>query len=138
MSEALAVDDAARELGVRPGTLRRWVREGCPIVQRGRRGRGLALVVDVNAVRQWREANERDAVALELAGIVPEVLAGAVHEAWRMSEGIDKRRLAGVLSAAWYVAATSLLDHLRDGCTSVPEIVSLPEPVERLKQIARG
>lgn len=138
MTDALAIDAAARELGVRPGTLRRWVREGCPTVQRGRRGRGLALVVDVAAVRQWREASERDAVTLELAGIVPEVLAASIHDAWRMAEGLDKRRLAGVLSAAWYMAATGLLDSLRDGCKGVPEIVSLPHPVERLKKIARG
>ncbi|RZL68767.1 MAG: hypothetical protein EOP77_00135 [Variovorax sp.] len=77
-------------------------------------------------------------MTLELAGIVPEVLAASIHDAWRMAEGLDKRRLAGVLSAAWYMAATGLLDSLRDGCKGVPEIVSLPHPVERLKKIARG
>lgn len=138
MNDPMAVDDAARELGVRPGTLRRWVREGCPVVQRGRRGRGLALVVDVAAVRQWREASERDAAILEIAGAVPEVLAAGIHEAWRLSEGMDKRKAAAILAGGWYLAASGLLDHLRQRCASVPEIAALPEPIERLQKIARG
>lgn len=134
----MAVEAAARELGIRPGTLRRWVREGCPIVQRGRRGRGLALVVDVAAVRLWREASERDAAILELAGLVPEVLAAQLHEAWRLAEGMDKRRLAAVLAGGWYLAASGVLDRLRERNCAVPEIEALPEAIGRLQKIARG
>jgi len=42
---ALPVDQAAAALGVPCDTLRRWLREGCPAVTRGRRGRGPAQAV---------------------------------------------------------------------------------------------
>lgn len=54
---ALPLEQAAHELGVKPRTLQRWTREGCPVAQRGRRGRGHAALIDPDAVRQWRDAN---------------------------------------------------------------------------------
>jgi hypothetical protein len=51
----LPVPRAARELGVSPATLRRWIREdGAPCVALGSVGRNCGSTVDVNAVRLWR------------------------------------------------------------------------------------
>jgi hypothetical protein len=134
---ALAVTEAASALGVRPGTLMRWVREGAPVVQRGRRGRGCALLVDPAAVRRWRGADARDALVLELAQVVPEILAAATEEALRSTEGPHKRALAGCMAAGWYLGSSAVLDHLRAIVATVPEVTApLPEPIERLRKIA--
>lgn len=139
MSHPMPLADAAQVLGVRPGTLARWVREGCPVVQRGRRGRGCALLVSVDQVQAWRGADAADALAMELAAAAPELLANSMLQALQQAEGIDKRKLANVLCGAWYVAACSLLDNLRARCPSVPEINGpLPEPVERLRKIGKS
>ena len=136
---ALPVTEAARELGIRPGTLRRWVAEGCPIVQRGRRGRGCALLVDVDAVRRWRGADQRDALILSLAQALPGVLAGTAEEASRLTEGPHKHAVAGALAGAWYLGASAVLDCLRAHCPAVPEVKRpLPETIERLQKIAKS
>ena len=136
---ALPVNQAAAALGVPCGTLRRWLREGCPAVTRGRRGRGHAALVDPAQVLQWREAGERDRIYLELAGAVPAVLARATCESARRAEGIDKRRLAGVLAAAWYLNTAAVLDHLRESCPAVPDVDkdAFPDEIEQLRKISR-
>src|SRR5690554_4975468 len=77
---AAPVHEAAQALGVRPGTLRRWLRDGCPVARRGGRGRGRATLVDVCEVARWRDARERspcEAVLIGLAADVPEIVADA-------------------------------------------------------------
>lgn len=134
----LTLPEAAHHLGIPIGTLRRWVREGCPVVLRGHRGRGHACMVDVEAVRQWRESSQPDALLLEIASALPEVLARAMEKAWKLSEGADKRRLAGVLAGSWYVAASEVLDYLRDKHPAIPDVgPALPDQIERLRKIAR-
>lgn len=130
----LTVDAAARELGVSVVTLRRWLARGAPH-RPGRRGRGHAALVDVGAVRAWRQANDRDTALLELAQAVPGVLARATAEAFRQIEGPDKRRMAGVLAGLWYVLTTAMLDRLSP---AVPELAHEPPEIERLREIARS
>jgi transposase-like protein len=132
----LPLADAARALGERPGTLRRWVREGCPVVRRGHRGRGSATLVDPSEVQTWRQANTTDAVVLEIAAGLLNVTAIATDNALKKIEGIDKRRMGGILAAVWYETTTATLDYLRTKCTAVPEIEQLPRPIERLREIA--
>ena len=79
-----------------------------------------------------------DRVRLEVAAAIPGLLADAAVEAWRLADGIDKRRLAGVIAGGWYLSANILLDYLRDQCSDVPELAALPEQVERLRKIAAG
>lgn len=137
---ALPVTEAASELGVKPGTLRRWVAEGCPIVQRGRRGRGCALLIDPDAVRRWRGADQRDALILEIAQALPEVLAGAADGLFKLIEGDPaKRRMAGLLAAGWEVGASAVLDRLREHCPSVPGLADQhPDAIQRLQKIAKS
>ena len=136
--ECLPVPAAAHRLGVKPGTLRRWIRRGCPTVSPGRKGRGHACLVNLSDVQQWLKADQSDALLLELASALPEVMATASAEAWRQIEGSDKRRLAGILAATWYVLSCAVLDHLRAKCPEIPEVApTLPEPIERLRKIAQ-
>ncbi len=134
----MTIDAAAQALGVRSGTVRRWVREGCPTVCPGRRGRGHALLVDVEAVRTWRGADVGDALVLELAAALPEVLAGAAAEAHRLTDGPCKTAAAGVLAGAWYLSVSAALDLLRQRCASVGEVRSLPEQIQRLQKIGKS
>lgn len=136
-ANGLPVDKAAAVLGIPKGTLRRWLRQGCPVVVHGRRGRGQAALVDPQEVLQWRQAGEQQRIYLELAGAVPLVLARATCDSVRMTQGIDKRRLAGVQAATWYVATNAVLDHLRERCPSVPELAEVPDEIEQLRKIAR-
>lgn len=131
------LDRAAAELGVPTGTLRRWVRQGCPVVHRGHRGRGHAALVDPAQVLQWRQAGARQQVYLELASAVPTVIAHAACDSMRLANGIDKKRLAGVQAATWYVATNAVLDHLRERCPAVPELAVVPDEIEQLRKIAR-
>ncbi|CAD0328112.1 hypothetical protein CFBP7900_17650 [Xanthomonas hortorum pv. carotae] len=131
------LDRAAATLGVPTGTLRRWVRQGCPVVQRGQRGRGNAALVDPEQVLEWRQAGERQQIYLELASAVPAVIAHAACDSLRQANGIDKKRLAGVQAATWYVATNAVLDHLRERCPAVPELAIVPDEIEQLRKIAR-
>jgi hypothetical protein len=129
--------DAARELGVPPGTMRRWIRRGCPVAARGRRGRGHALLLDPDAVRAWRESSSADAVVLEIASAVPHLLADAAAESFQLVNGMDKRVAAAILTGGWYVAAHKVLDYLRKLNVAVPDLAAIPEQIERLRKIAQ-
>ena len=127
---ALPVAAAAAELGVSERQLRRWLRDGAPQARRGGRGRGRAALVDPAAIDAWRRQGEAEAALRALAGEVPELVASAVFEAHRMTEGPHKRALAGALSAAWYLATLALLERLG----AAGELVE-PEKIIRLRQI---
>lgn len=73
MSGPVPVPAAARELRVSEITLRRWVRDGAPVVLRGGRGRGNATLICPDAVRAWRDGG--------VVGLSPEDIAGAVADA---------------------------------------------------------
>lgn len=137
---ALPIAEAARVLGVPPGTLRRWCREKrFPVAQVGRRGRGCALLVDPDVVRNWRGADEHDALILELAQGIPEMVAVATEKAFNSIQNEPaKRRMAGPFTVGWFECCTAVLDSLRERCASVPEVRAIPEAIKRLQKIAKG
>lgn len=135
---ALPIAEAARVLGVPPGTLRRWCREGCPHVP-GRRGRGCALLVDPDVVRRWQGADVSDALILELAQVIPEMVAVATEKAFNSIQNEPaKRRMAGYFAVVWFEGCTAVHDTLREHCASVPEVRSFPEAIKRLQKIAKS
>lgn len=136
---AVPIDEAAQELGVSVATLRRWIQRGCPVASRGRRGRGLATMIDPGEVRAWRRAGEREATLMALASSLPDVLAKAVEEAHRQVQGLDKRRLAGTLAGTWFIATAAILEHLHEHCPAIaPDPRAVPDKIERLRKIAAG
>lgn len=114
----LPIDKAAAELHVSVPTLRRWLRAGCPQSQRGRRGRGHAALIEVQAVRDWRDgskaAGDAGRVLAELAAVAPEIAVevciqtlgqysirtstGAEHRLLRLAVGDAGRRFADALT----------------------------------------
>lgn len=133
----LPIAAAAEELGISPSTLRRWITSsGAPVVRRGRQGRGNATLVDIEAMRIWREGGEA-AICLELAAAVPDLIAAAMDEALRLSDGPHKIALAGALAGGWYLAATAVVDYLRERCGAVGELTAIPSEIQRLRKIAK-
>jgi hypothetical protein len=100
------ITDAATACGVNVKTVRRWLREGAPQVQPGRRGRGGQALLDPSAIEAWRAARNGtggSTAALEvLAADAPEILA---REVWRTFQFVEhdltghaRRTLAGALA----------------------------------------
>jgi hypothetical protein len=137
MPNALPLRDAAAALGVGQATLRRWLRAGAPQARRGARGRGRAALVDPAAVAAWHRASGTQDALRAIAGEVPGLLADAVDDYFRGVVGPHKRPCAGELAGAWYVVTVAVLDRIRRECPDVPEVEAVPEPIERLRKIAR-
>ncbi len=135
--QVLTLAAAAAQLRVTRGTLRRWLRNGCPTVARGGRGRGHRTLIDVQHVQAWRALDGRAALVLSLAEQLPHVLAEAALQAFQQIEGSDKRRAAGLVAATWYMLASAALDCLREHAPAVREINALPAQIELLQKIAR-
>lgn len=136
---ALPIGEAARALGVSPSTLHRWITNGAPVARRGRRGRGCRTLIDPEAVRAWRQAQDADHTPIEaalraLAGRVPELLADAAATAHRSAP--DKRNSAWALCASWQLAVGMILDDIRASGVDVSDPVAVPEGIERLRKIA--
>lgn len=121
-------------LRVKPGTLRRWCRQGMPH-QPGRRGRGHALLVRVADVRAWRQG---DADALRLAQLLPARIAAKIASQFDALDYPNRAKDARIWTVAWFCAASAALDALRELDSRVPEISALPPEIERLKKIAEN
>ena len=114
---ALPVAQAARVLGLPVGTVRRFVREGCPAI-RGRRGRGCATLVDPEHVRAWAGEPQRDrlpAFAADVPGIVADGTAAAFAAfSPQTRSGAEHRRLRDALRLAGDLIARELLARIHD------------------------
>lgn len=127
--------EAARALGITLARLRHWIGAGAPVAYQGN-GRGNRTLVCVDDIRKWRAADAEHRLLTKLAGQIPQVLADAIAESYAAAEGLNQQALARVLTATWYVAATRTLEALRERAPEIPEIVSLPDPITRLRTIA--
>lgn len=134
---ALPLPAAATELGISVPTLRRWVRAGAPVVQRGRRGRGANTLVNPDDIAAWRGlSTPTDTTALQVFGAqLPQLVATAVAAAYREVEGPHKHLAAGVLAGAWYVVTTQLLDRLRDDVPELSDPQALPPEIDQLRDV---
>ncbi len=94
-------------------------------------------MLDPVAVESWHRAQGGEDALTSFAGRVPELLADAVAETFRLATGPYKRQAAGVLAGGWYLSAVRLLDALREAGADVSELSELPEQVAYLRKIAR-
>jgi hypothetical protein len=133
---AVTIRDAARALGVSAPTVRRWLRDGAPVLRRGGRGRGRVALLDVDALAAWRRMRDggtaHDALVV-LAAEIPELVADAMHEAFVLVDGPHKRACAGALAGAGYLAIVALLDRMRRDDQRVPEVTTLPAKIDQLR-----
>lgn len=128
---------AAAALNIGQSTLRRWAKQGAPIMRAARRGRGCPALYDVAAVRHWRQAiDAADARLLRIATELPDLIATAIDAEFRDCDRNNKRAVAGTMAACWYIATATALDRLRVDCADVRELGSVPAPIKRLQIIA--
>lgn len=130
---ARPVPEAARELGISPPTLKRWIRAGAPVARRGRRGRGCRTLVDPEAVDAWRRAQGGEDALRALAGRLPEIVGDAMAEAHRLAP--DKRGAAWAAVAGWQLSVAAVFDHLRARGVELAD-PAIPEKIDRLRKIA--
>ena len=128
------LSDAAISLGVSQAVLRRWLRDGAPVAVPGRKGRGCAMLLNVEDLAAWRDAQTANAQLMRLAGEVSEIVADAIYEVFLQAEGSHKRTLAGSLAACWYLVTTALHDRIRKS-VPVAEIQIIPAKIAQLRVI---
>ena len=123
--EALPLAAAARQLGKSPGTLRRWIRSGCPALAGGR-GHGKGSRVDLAAVRAWRDrkAPSSDAQLRDLAAVMLDFYRRGMEPdaPGQRVLGISNPKAAAFLCFLWQYAARRLKAEL-----TAPEIELLAE-----------
>lgn len=134
----IPITEAAEQLKIQPGTLRRFCREGMPH-RPGGRGRGKACMVDLHVCREWISAPPDTRFVLTLATDAQNLLAASIWKSWEQATKLNRRREAGVFAAIWYQVAADLLDHLRTLNHETPDIAKpYPPEIEALLKIARG
>ncbi|NPU91914.1 MAG: hypothetical protein HPY82_08370 [Gammaproteobacteria bacterium] len=134
----VSIEAAAEILQERPGTLRRYCKQGMPH-QPGGRGRGKACLVDLQVCREWISAPPDTRFVLALADDIQRTLAASIWKSWEQATKLNRRREAGVFAAIWYQCTGDVLDHLRMLNRETPD-VSEPYPPEitELLKIACG
>lgn len=140
MSKPVTVPEAARQIGKDVSTLRRWMRQGCPVVDYQGRGRGNRTLVDVDAILAWRQRHERHTDLSELADKIPDLIAGCVIDAFAYAESLgylpkDRSGCAFALSFAWKFSAQLVLDELREMDPDVGELDTVPDILTHLVKL---
>jgi hypothetical protein len=129
VSKPVSLAAAALELGMSVRNLHRELAAGAPVVRQGKPGRGRSTLVSVEAIAAWRRlrsASQATDVLQVFAAEIPELLAGAMYDAFIAIEGPHKRPCADVLAGAWFRASNALLNRLREKSPAVP--FDLPQP----------
>jgi hypothetical protein len=131
VAEPVRIAQAARELQVRPGTVRSWLRRGAPCAEPGGHGPGRSARVDIDALRAWRGRSTDDAplVAVDASALARGLLATLrAGEGRRL--GLTTRQTAALLAATYW--------HLHREATSHPPAEPWPEQIVMLVTIATG
>jgi hypothetical protein len=100
-------------------------------------GRGGHALLDVDAIAAWRRQQDAKDALTVLAAELPELVAEAMSESFRLVDGAHKRASADLLTGAWYVVTTKLLEHIGEKAP-VRGIEGLPETIKNLRRIAEG
>jgi hypothetical protein len=145
----VGVQEAADALQVSSKTVRRWIEHGAPVASPGHRGGGGATLLDLAALRAWRDRQQlrravpdpstgADPVALRiLSAELPHVIEEIMWMQFVESDGPHKGRLAGELAAAGVRLLWTLQDRIARELGEEPE-TTVPEKLRRLRLISRA
>lgn len=139
------LEETARFFDVSVPTLRAWIADGCPVVERG--GNGVAYKLDLMQVAQWKKARDDDAareaaeklardqqLKLELLG--PDTLArddeaglSKAEQAAALAAEVSRTRLAQlrrelVPADEAKLKVTEAFGHLRDRLRAMPDQIA--------------
>ena len=101
IEKTVSLVQAAAVLGVHRNTLAGWVDQGCPVVKRADRSRGIEWEISIPAVVDWR-----------IQKAVTDALASYHGESGRMSRDEADRRRAVAQAITAEVAADEALDRV--------------------------
>ena len=133
----LPFDQTCTALEVSSSTLKRMVKDGAPQARKGRAGRGGGALFDLDAIRAWQRTEKMEDALRVFAAELPELVAAACEDAFKLVDGAHKRPSADLLAGVWYCVTFDLLEHIGKH-VPVGGIKTVPEPIKRLRQIARG
>jgi hypothetical protein len=136
-SRLVKFGEACQLLEVSESKLKRMLKAGAPQAQKGRAGRGGGALFDVEALRAWQRQGQMEDALRVFAAELPDLVASACEEAFKLVEGPHKKASADLLAGTWYVITFDLLQHIGK-VVPVGGIRTEPEPIKRLRQIARG
>ncbi|MEO1265938.1 MAG: terminase small subunit [Pseudomonadota bacterium] len=93
MSEHVNKSGLAEHFGVELPTVDAWLRRGCPVVEKG--GRGKPYIFDVEAVAEWREDRDRSRSSLDSDEMpTPEAWDGVDPSQWDIDEAQRRKEIA--------------------------------------------
>jgi hypothetical protein len=101
-AQPVELPKAADVLGVKPDTVRAWLRRGAPCVEPGSNGPGKSAKVDVEALRRWRGRSADDAPLVTVDGAaVARGLLRAYRSGTHAELGIGNRQAAALYAEAF-------------------------------------
>ena len=98
----MTLSAASKILGVHPGTVRKWIRQGAPTLELGSVGRGHSSQVDPEAIRRWLVQRDVPGVVEQTQAAQLNALADSLWRVLRNDQaarvvGITERQAAGLL-----------------------------------------
>lgn len=89
-ANVITIPQAAQILRLSAAALYANVRDGCPTVERGSRGRGKRTLVDLDEVRHWRAHGSASPAPVDLKAVARALYrlhtkppAGSIHQLWK-------------------------------------------------------
>ena len=122
----MTVRETAKQFGVHIGTVRRWIRAGCPCLQLGSVGRGHGAQLDPVEVQQWRVSQLIPTLAAQAEADVLKILATG------MFDSLKRDGLMGQTLPAEFVAL-KIYERIYRNVKETPlEAKDLPDEMKRI------
>ena len=104
MNTGVPLSQAAKYFEVDQVTIRRWLKDNCPCIRRGRRGPGQGALLDLQQVAQWRGKTRTP--EMQTPRDAMQTIAKALWQALDedradIRAGVSKDDAAAVLIVAW-------------------------------------
>jgi hypothetical protein len=125
----MTVRQLAMHLGVHIGTVRRWVRFGCPCIELGSVGRGHGTQLDPVEVQQWRVSQLIPTLAAQAEADVLKILATALYDVLKRDGLMGQTLPAELMVLQVYERAHLNITH------EPLQLKDLPEEMKRISAI---
>src|SRR5574340_958345 len=122
--------EAAKHLGVKPSTVQRWIRKGCPVQSLGAVGRNKGSLVNLDEVNRWRsrrcgatsvQRDNESILAMIETALVDTLKRDQAHERVEIHRGLASGLLALAYQRIWQNLTRRSLDEF----VLPPEIAQL-------------
>lgn len=130
MNAGISTTEAAKHLGVKPSTVQRWIRKGCPVQSLGAVGRNKGSLVNLDEVNRWRsrrcgatsvQRDNESILAMIETALVDTLKRDQAHERVEIHRGLASGLLALAYQRIWQNLTRRSLDEF----VLPPEIAQL-------------